>query len=199
MPNICDFDMLVEGKKKDIDTFTKWLEADYHYFVDDSGVPKLECSSDYHFYRVFDVYYDEIDAEDDEVIRQVISGDCAWSVTVCMLRNCGSLYYKRSEDDEFKDIRKDIDLIQASWLLNLKIEVYSKESGMCFAEHYLIDNGKMIIDDCTEYQEICLVEYETKEQAEEDLNTTITEEEWDKRYENEGWVSRCDWDFKFTI
>lgn len=199
MPNICDFDMLVEGKKKDIDTFTKWLEADYHYFVDDSGVPKLECSSDYHFYRVFDVYYDEIDAEDDEVIRQVISGDCAWSVTVCMLRNCGSLYYKRSEDDEFKDIRKDIDLIEASWLLNLKIEVYSKESGMCFAEHYLIDNGKMIIDDCTEYQEICLVEYETKEQAEEDLNTTITEEEWDKRYENEGWVSRCDWDFKFTI
>ena len=199
MPNICDFDMLVEGKKKDVDTFTKWLEADYHYFVDDSGVPKLECSSDYHFYRVFDVYYDEIDAKDDEVIRQVISGDCAWSVTVCMLRNCGSLYYKRTEDDEFKDIRKDIDLIEASWLLNLKIEVYSKEPGMCFAEHYLIDNGKLVIDDCTEYQEICLVEYETKEQAEEDLNTAITEEEWSKRLENEGWVSRCDWDFKFTI
>ena len=199
MPNICDFDMLVEGKKKDVDTFIKWLEADYHYFVDDSGIPKLECSSDYHFYRVFDVYYDEINAKDDEVIRQVISGDCAWSVTVCMLRNCGSLYYKRTDDDEFKDIRKDIDLVESSWLLNLKIEVYSKEPGMCFAEHYLIDNGKIVIDDCTEYQEICLVEYETKEQAEEDLNTTITEEEWDKRYENEGWVSRCDWDFKFTI
>ena len=199
MPNLCDFDMLVEGKKKDVDTFTKWLEADYHYFVDDSGIPKLECSSDYHFYRVFDVYYDEINAKDDEVIRQIISGDCAWSVTVCMLRNCGSLYYKRTEDDEFKDIRKDIDLIEASWLLNLKIEVYSKEPGMCFAEHYLIDNGKLVIDDCTEYQEICLVEYKTKGQAEEDLNTAITEEEWNKRYENEGWVSRCDWDFEFTI
>ena len=199
MPNICDFDMLVEGKKKDVDTFIKWLEADYHYFLDDNGVPKLECSSDYHFYRVFDVYYDKSNAKDDEVIRQVISGDCAWSVTVCMLRNCGSLYYKRTDDDEFKDIRKDIDLVESSWLLNLKIEVYSKEPGMCFAEHYLIDNGKMIIDDCTEYQEICLVEYETKEQAEEDLNTTITEEEWSKRFENEGWVSRCDWDFKFTI
>lgn len=199
MPNICDFDMKVEGRKKDIDTFAEWLDADYNYYVDDSGVPRAECSSDHHFHRVFNVYRDESDAKEDEITTELIYGDCAWSVAVCMLRHSGSSYYNRGADDVFRYIYNDIDLVESSWLLHLKIEVYSKEPGMCFAEHYLIDNGKMIIDDCTEYSELYLAEYETKEQAEEDLNTTITNKEWNKRLENEGWVSRCDWDFEFAI
>ena len=197
MANTCEYNMMVKGKKKDVDTLVKWLNAGYDYFIDDNGNPTLVCDSDHHFYRVLSAQSGEIDGEDEDIIRQTVHGDCAWSVATSMLKGRELIY--STPDDRFKDIRKDVNLIDASWLLDLEIEVYSKEPGMCFAEHYLIDNGKMIIDDCTDYQEICLAEYETKEQAEEDLNTTITEEEWNKRYENEGWVSRCDWDFEFTI
>lgn len=197
MANTCEYNMMVKGKKKDVDTLVKWLNAGYDYFIDDNGVPTLVCDSDHHFYRVLSAQSGEIDGEDEDVIRQTVHGDCAWSVATSMLKGRESIYHM--PNDKFEDIRKDVNLVDASWLLDLEIEVYSKEPGMCFAEHYLINGGKMIIKESTEFILFCLEDYKTKEEAEKDLDLTITDKEWANRNKNDGWVERCDYNFKFCI
>ena len=79
--------------------------------------------------------------------------------------------------------------------LHLNIEVFSEECGMCFQEHYVIINGDIIVSECVEWEEYCLEDYETKEEAEEDLGIEITDEEWES---GEPYISRGgfgEWDF----
>lgn len=196
MANDCDFDMAVRGKKKDINKLIEWLEADYDYIVDNNGMPKVMCDSDHHFYRIFDICSNENDAEDDKAITQIISGYCAWSVAVCMLRNVPFSYYQH-DDDRFENLYKDIDLLEASELLNLTIEIYSREPGMCFAEHYLIDKGKMIIKDCEDYHEYYLNDFNSKKEAEKELGFTIDDSEWNEYHGS--FLEKCKYDFEFSI
>ena len=58
------------------------------------------------------------------------------------------------------------------------MEVYSEESGCCFQEHYICDKGDVICDECVEWNEYYLGEYETKEEAERELGIIITDDEW---------------------
>lgn len=79
--------------------------------------------------------------------------------------------------------------------LNLDIEVYSEECGCCFQEHYIIVNGNIVADECVDWYEYYIGDYNTKEEAEEELEIEITDQEWKHDY----YISRGgfeNWDFE---
>ena len=119
MANNCFYDMHVKGKPADVDKFKEML-TDY-------DLPK-------HFFRVFEAYeYDRSD-NPDGTVTAMISGDCAWSVAACMTKD-NPLTYCSTFDD-------GTSLAEQSAELDLDIEVYAEETGMCFAEHYLYKKGE---------------------------------------------------------
>ena len=69
--------------------------------------------------------------------------------------------------------------------INLEIEVYSEESGMCFQEHYIIKNGCVNTKECVDYYEYYIGDYKTKKEAEADCGTKFSKEEWKARNEEE--------------
>jgi len=210
MPNLCDYTLKAVGKKENLEKLVSWLDNPYHYvngerawdgttleeigkhyrlrFDSKDGTKHLFTNEDRHFYRVFDCYADK-DSYDDEDGSVVVFGDCAWSVSSCMLDTQWP-YYQDCKTDEFAELRNDhaVTIPMAARELGLKVEIFSSEPGCCFAEHYLVDeNGEAVIDECFDYQELYLGDYKTKEEAEKDLNIKITNEEWT----NEDYVSRC--------
>ena len=63
------------------------------------------------------------------------------------------------EDDYYRDYAtregfKGITLNQISKRYGVDIEVYSKEYGMAFEEHYIIKNGKFELNDVVEFESI---------------------------------------------
>jgi hypothetical protein len=178
--------MCVVGKKENIEEFIKVIQADYDY-------GNMTFNYDRHMFRVFEAYYDEIEERLDNMYQVVINGHCAWSVASCMLE--GGYYHniKQRYPSEFRGTT----LLLESKRLNLDIEVYSEESGCCFQEHYVIIKGDFVCDECVDWSEIWVDDYETKEEAESDLEIEITDEEWKIGYK-EGYFTRggFEWDFE---
>lgn len=168
MPNYCNYSMCVVGRKENVEEFIKVIEADYDY-------GSMEFSHDRHMFRVFEAEVNEIEERYAGVYQAIISGYCAWSVHSCMLE--GGYYedFKKSFGANFKGTT----LILESERLDIDIEVFSEESGMCFQEHYIIREGKMCCNECVDWTEYWIDDYETKEEAESELGIEITDEEWD--------------------
>jgi hypothetical protein len=127
--------------------------------------------------RVFNA--DVYEQEDNYAI---IEGDCAWSV-VSAMRN--------------KENHNNIEELSAR--LNLAIEVYCEECGFEFQEHFLVIKGDIMIDECVDWEEYAVEDFETKEEAEEELETTFTDEEWKNREANDYRICRGgfeSWDFE---
>lgn len=171
MPNYCFYSMCTIGKKKDVEEFIKVMQADYDYGA-------MEFSHDRHFFRVFEADYDEIENLGDDIYKVVISGNCAWSVGCCMF-DMGHHGYYQEFKERFPNEFRGTTISAESERLNLSIEIFSEECGMCFQEHYIVIDGKIIEDECEDYYEYYLRDYETKEEAEEELEIEITDEEWD--------------------
>lgn len=210
MPNYCDYIMKVVGNEKNVKAFVNYLGNNYHYFRtedrdkgqfqfpkdDDFRKYKLhfndgkgnELLTDYkkHFYRVFEADVLEEGKQDDKYYA-IITGDCAWSVYSCMMSGPGSYYSNNVNDNELRK-EHSTTLVLESKSLKLKIKVYSAEPGMCFAEHYLIDNGEVIKNEEYDYNEFSLEDYNTKEEAESELGIKITDEEWNKK----DYITRCE-------
>lgn len=189
MPNLCMYSMCVKGKKENIEEFIKVIEANYNYGT-------MEFSYDRHFFRVFEAYYEEIEQVKDDIYQVIIGGDCAWSVSSCMFDNHSLGYYATFKKD-YGDKCRGTTLPIESKNLNLSIEVYSEECGMCFQEHYVIINGDVVVDECVDWYEYYLRDYATKSEAEEELEIEITDEEWNGQ---DDYISRGGFDnWDFTI
>jgi hypothetical protein len=187
MPNYCNYSMCVVGKqRKNVEEFIKVINADYNYGT-------MEFSYDRHMFRVFEATADEIEDRGDGTFEVIINGYCAWSVASCMLEHGYYRDVKRDYPDNFRGTTLPLE----SKRLGLDIEVFSEESGMCFQEHYIISNGELEVDETEDWEEIWVEDYETKEDAEEDLEIKITDEEWEIGSE-EGYFTRggFDWDFE---
>lgn len=167
MPNYCYYSMCVRGTKENVEEFIKVIEADYNY-------TDMKFTYKRHFFRVFEADYGEIEQMGDDDYRVTISGDCAWSVATCMLEGG---YYRDIKARYPREFRGTT-LPKESKRLNLAIEVYSEECGMCFQEHYLFDNGDTIIDECVDYNEYYIGDFNSKADAEDELDIEITDEEW---------------------
>lgn len=189
MPNLCTYSMCVTGKKNDVEEFIKVAQADYDYGT-------MEFSYDRHFFRVFEAYYDEIEelgpnVDGDNIYQVIINGECAWSVGCCMF----SVGYYDDLKERFPNEFRGTTIPAESKRLNLSIEIFSEECGCCFQEHYTVIDGDIIEDECVDWYEYDLSEYDTKEEAEADLGFEITDEEWDS---GEEYISRGgfgDWSF----
>lgn len=213
MPNYCNYDMHVEGKKKNILTLIDYLSAEYHYCnFTKEGKAVLETPECYVEYsdnerrnvahhiggRVFNCFYDDYMFEtvsDDDKMTVYLSGDCAWSVSACMFANG----YYGDLMKEYGDKCKSITILQACQDLDLKVEIFSSEPGMCFSEHYCIDNeGNCFVDEQTELYEVLVDEYETyddyvKDYQENGWEVHLSEEQFDNAvYEGECVATVCD-------
>jgi len=170
MSNPCFYSMKVKGAKEDVEEFIQVIKADYNYDT-------MEFSFDRHLQRVFDAEEEELIANDDNTYSVFISGECAWSVIVCMLDDGYYVDMKARLGDKFRGTTLEIE----SKRLNLAIEVFSEECGMEFQEHCIAKNGVLEVYECVDWNEYFLDEYETKEEAEDDLDIEITDEEWEER------------------
>ena len=163
MANICSFKMMVKGEHENIAKFYNAMSQNGNIYMGRGAEAEI-------------YYKDENCAQ--------IDGWCKWSVQSAMIDNAISMrtepnlwaFSTRKEELEF------ITLLEATEKWNLVMEVYSEEPGCEFQEHYVFDNGTILCDECVEYHEYWICEYETKEDAEEELGITITDEQW--KYED---------------
>ena len=142
MPNICCYEMKIIGKKENVNKLITYLQAFYDY-----NSSAEVCKEDKHFFRVFDAYVDE---QTDQYA--IVSGSCAWSVTSCMLHQ-GNINYYTDFKKRYPKIFQGTCMEETTEELDLKVEIFSEEPGEGFMEHYLIDKGKILIDDCVDYYE----------------------------------------------
>lgn len=77
-----------------------------------------------------------------------LSGDCAWSIYSALIEEPG------------------INLLTETRRLQLTLEAYSREPGLCFAEHYIISNGEIRCYEVVDYWEANIAE-QTEEELDE--------------------------------
>ena len=169
MPNLCSYSMRIKGNKENV--------YEFHKRMSDYNMPN-------HLWRIFETdIYNEYDNGDGTITIDV-AGSCAWSIETC----CRASGYS-----------KGIDLFKVnSRELNLEIESWSDESGMCFQEHYHYKNGECLVDACVDWTEYYYDEdeYDSFEdfKKENDLPDYLTEEDLDDRdcYYEGGFDNYCE-------
>lgn len=163
MANICNFSMMVKGKHEDIEKFYKAMSQDGNIYMGRGAEA-------------------EINYDGDGADRAQIDGWCKWSIQSALIDNAISM---RREPERWAFHGVDVNelefitLLEATKKWNLVIEAYSEEPGCCFQEHYIFDNGYVLCDECVDYYEYWVDEYDTKEEAEEELEMEFTDEEWE--------------------
>lgn len=185
MPNYCDYSMCVKGTKANVEEFIKVIQADYDYNT-------MKFNYKRHFFRVFEAHCDELEQLDEDVYQALISGYCAWSVSSCMLEYGYYRDIKARYPNEFRGTT----LKKESKRLNLAIEVYSEECGCEFQEHYIFIDGQTKASEYVDYHEYYIGEFNSKAEAEEELDVEITDEEWNS---GEEYIQRGgfeSWDFE---
>ena len=153
MPNICIGTVKVRGYKDNVEEFTRIIQSKYDY-----DKPDMEFHKP-HFWRVFEAY---IASYETYGLLAVAEYDisCAWSVAACMLP--GKFSYYDDTKDRINGIKTyGTHLLEIGKKLNLDVEIFSSEPGVGFQEHYRIQSGIMCEDECTEYHELYIGEYET--------------------------------------
>lgn len=154
MANNCFYSMKIVGEKENVYKLISYLQAYYEYDSRDNW-KLVKCTADKHFFRVFDAYHKE---DNDEVlgdgkVASYVSGDCAWSVISCMFANKLGTYYdswKKDGTTENPDFR-GTHMAEATEELDLVVEIFSEESGCGFMEHFLVDKGKILIEECVDW------------------------------------------------
>lgn len=180
MANTCDFSMCVKGNHENIESFYNALIQKGNIYMGRGA-----CA--------------EIQYEDEEG-KAFIDGWCKWSVQSALIDNATSMKTKPDkwwfgENFDITQI-EFVTLWEACEKWNLNMEVYSEECGCCFQEHYVYVNGEVACDECIEYYEYCISDFDTKEEAEREFGIEITDEEWNS---GEDYISRGgfeNWDFE---
>lgn len=178
MANICSFSMCVKGQYNDIEKFFDAMLQNGNIHMGRGAEAEISF--------------------DDGGDTAYIDGWCKWSVQSAMIDNAISMrtnpdqwYFGDGVDHTQFEF---ITLWEACERWNLTMEVYSEESGCCFQEHYMYVDGEIACD-CVEWNEYCLDDFETKEEAEEELGIDITDAEWN----SESFIGRGgfgSWDFE---
>lgn len=126
MANCCYFLMKIAGREEAVQEFIRMLQWRDSFSACGMG-------------RVQEFEVDEDTAEHSEYNREFYSiegqGDCDWSLKSAL------------QDFEARSLLKETER------LGLAIEAFSSEPGCEFQEHLLIDRGKVLIEDCVDYEE----------------------------------------------
>lgn len=84
--------------------------------------------------RVFEVTVYDMEALKEDYVSYSIDLDCAWSIKTAL-------------------VERPIGLESETKRLKLALEAYSCECGFSFQEHYLVVNGKILCDECKDWNE----------------------------------------------
>ena len=178
MANICSFEMCVKGEHNNIESFYNAMSQNGNIFMGRGAEAEIS-------------FYDNGNTA-------FISGWCKWSVQSAMIDNAVSMRTNPGQwywgDDTDPSNLEFITLWEACERWNLAMEVYSEESGCCFQEHYMYDDGQITCD-CVEWNQYYMEDFDTKEDAEQELDIQITDEEWNS---GEEFICRggfASWDF----
>ena len=157
----------------------------------------LNYEKDIYFSRIFDAELGPSYPCNDGTIVSDIFGACAWSVWSCMFSGDGT-YFGEDAVKPREDGRSNIFI--ESKRLSLKIEIYSEEPGVGFAEHYIVDNGVMIENEECKYEEYWVDDINplTKENIEEELGIAITTDEF-KAAVKDGVIIRGGFNAEYTF
>lgn len=182
MANICSFQMCVRGNCGNIEKFYDALSQKGSIYMGRGAEAEIEFES-----------------ED----RAMITGWCKWSIQSALIDNAESMRSNPERwwwgDDVNPKTLEFITLWEACKKWNLDMEVYSEEGGCCFQEHYVFVDGDIICEECVNWEEYAVEDFETKEEAEEELGVTFTDEEWQNRKANDYRICRGgfeNWDFE---
>lgn len=145
MANNCLYSMKVIGEKNSIEDFIKMMKWKNEYKED--GIGRVYSCS----------VYESEDIKDTDKVAYYMEGDCAWSVCAAMIET-----EQRS-------------LINESIRLGLVIEIYSQELGCEFEEHYIINEGEIVLEKQTDI--FSIYDEEDKREVAERLGITIDEVE----------------------
>lgn len=160
MPNYCNYEMRLVGEKENLIKAYNIIKADYDYKEDGT----VECDADKHLFRIFECEYEGyhygVNSAEEAIEKYsdgnalILSGNCAWSVYSCMFEGESTYYSQWTEERKAKyECFKGTTIDRISKEFELDIEIFSEEGGCGFMEHYLINNGEIIIDDCIDYHE----------------------------------------------
>ena len=163
MANICSFSMCVKGKRiSDIEQFYDAMSQNGNIYMGRGAEAEIKYAAG--------------------KVRAYIDGWCKWSIQSALIDNAISMRWE-PERWAFHGVNVNelefVTLLEATKKWNLVVEVYSEEPGCEFQEHYIFDNGIIVEDECVEYCEFWLDDYDTKEEAEEAFGFKITDEEWE--------------------
>lgn len=174
MPNYCDAEINVKGYKDNVDAFIQILKNNFNYAEYDGNIPHADGP---HFFRIFESAEEYSDIYGVCKISRIWIR-CAWSVYCCMMDGPGS-YYNDCRDWKKYDWYQGTHLLREAQRLGLYIEVISSEPGMCFQEHIKTNQGILVKDECEDYQEYYIGDWDTKEQYEQEIcNIPLTDEEY---------------------
>ncbi len=158
MANLCSFQMKVRGNCRNIEKFYDAMIQKGDIWMGRGAEAEIRYES-----------------ED----TAFIEGWCKWSIQSALINNAESMrsnsdgwYFGDTKPSEF------ITLWEACEKWSLDMEVYSEEGGCCFQEHFVSIEGDIVCEECVEWSEYYLGDYETKEEAEEELDIEITDDEW---------------------
>ena len=147
MANNCLFDWKIVGEENNVNEIISMMKWEGKFEENGLGrIYEIECT-------------DESDNADG-TISAYGYGDCAWSVLTAM-RNYGG---------------REPSLESETERLGLKIEIYSSEPGCAFQEHVIIDNGKVVEEECVDYEEHWVWEFDTIEEYNKEYGTNFTED-----------------------
>lgn len=177
MANMCNFVMRVRGKHENIEKFYNAMNQNGNVYMGRGAEADIEY-------------------EDNDVAE--INGWCKWSIVSSLIDNAISMREHPDRWHFFEDISEVefITLIEACQKWNIDMEVYSEEPGCCFQEHFMVINGELVDENCVDWYEYCIDDFETKEEAERELDIEISNEEWES---GEAFISRGgfeSWDFE---
>lgn len=137
MTKQCDFYMKIKGESDDVELLFKWFNSEYDLWNN-------ICEERYHFYNIssFEVTSNSFEVTSEDLICE---GCCIGSAGECLLDGKDSYYQKYLSTDTF-----GMNLIIATRLLHLVVEVISVEPEANFTEHIIVDNGKLIKNEFAE-------------------------------------------------
>jgi len=162
MANICNFQMLVKGKRENIESFLKAMNQDGDIWMGRGAETYVEWKKE---------------DKDDTCAIANVSGSCKWSIVSALIDNAKSMERQRltgvgswHEDEQTSKVKRYMSLPEACTFFNVNMEVYSEEEGCCFQEHMkaenIVKNGERTLkwhDECCEWS----VEYDDGERINE--------------------------------
>lgn len=179
MANVCSFELKVVGKHDNVCNFLTCFFGEEEYETSQMPTRVYDGTDCYNF-----------DSSDPERTAAFLTGSCAWSVSSAFL--------------DFSEPGNKNQILSFSKKHSLTLEFYSEECGMEFAEHYIIEKGKITTKEVVRFQEYYIedVEDNLDDFLEEDFVKAngITKENYLEKFDGEDYLRLGGFgDCEFTI